>query len=121
MQFLLMCCFEESRWEGIPESQRNKIMEEYGKFVDGLKNGGHYVAGAKLDRSIHAVTVRRKNGKAAITDGPFAETKEQLGGYHVVECKDREEAIALAMQSRHSKSEVLSKCAPSCPWCTDEA
>jgi hypothetical protein len=93
-----MCCIEESRWEGIPESQRNKIMEQYGKFVEGLKNGGHYVAGAKLDRSSLAVTVRRKNERAAITDGPFAETKEQLGGYHVVECKDREEAIALATQ-----------------------
>jgi hypothetical protein len=98
MQFLLMCCFQESRWEGIPESQRSKIMEEYGKFVEGLKNGGHYVAGAKLDQSSNAVTVRRKNGRSAFTDGPFAETKEQLGGYHLVECKDREEAIALALQ-----------------------
>ena len=60
---------------------------------------GHWrVDGAKLDRSSHAVTVRRKNGKPAVTDGPFAETKEQLGGYHVVECKDREEAISLAMR-----------------------
>jgi hypothetical protein len=98
MQFLLMCCFEESRWEGIPESKRHKLMEAYGEFVEGLKKRGHYVDGAKLDRSSHAVTVRRKNGTSVITDGPFAETKEQLGGYHVVECKDREEAIALAKQ-----------------------
>src|SRR5262249_56045215 len=98
MQFLLMCCNDESRWEAIPEPQRKKTMEEYGTFVEYLKKGGHYVAGAKLDRSSHAVTVRRKNGRLAITDGPFTETKEQLGGYHVVECKDREEAIALAMQ-----------------------
>ena len=66
--------------------------------MEELKKGGHYVDGAKLDRSSHAVTVRCKNGTPAITDGPFAETKEQLGGYHVVECKDREEAIALAMR-----------------------
>lgn len=98
MQFLLMCCFDESRWECIPESQRKLIMKEYGSFVEGLKEGGHYVAGAKLDRSSLAVTVRRKNGTPVITDGPFAETKEQLGGYHVVECKDRSEALALAMQ-----------------------
>jgi hypothetical protein len=98
MQFLLMCCIDESRWEGIPEAQRKTIMEEYGTFVEGLKKGGHYIAGAKLDRYSHAVTVRRNNGTPAITDGPFAETKEQLGGYHVVECKDRKEAIALAMQ-----------------------
>src|SRR5262249_3730358 len=98
MQFLLMCCIEESLWEGIPESQRNGIMDEYGEFVEGLKMRGHYLAGTKLDQSCHAVTVRRKNGKPAVTDGPFAETKEQLGGYHVVECKDREEAISLAMR-----------------------
>ena len=73
-------------------------MEEYGVFVDGLKKGGHYVDGAKLDRSSRAVTVHHKNGTPAFTDGPFAKTKEQLGGYHVVECKDREEAIALAMR-----------------------
>ena len=96
MQFLLMCCFEESQWEGIPEVQRKVIMEEYGEIVEGLKKGGHYVAGAKLEQSSRAVTVRHRNGAPAITDGPFAETKEHLGGYHVVECKDREEAIALA-------------------------
>src|SRR5262245_27471855 len=98
MQFLLMCCMDESQWMDLPESHRQRIMEAYGNFVEGLKKGGHYVAGAKLDRSSHAVSVRRKNGKSAITDGPFAETKEQLGGYHVVECKDCEEAIALALQ-----------------------
>src|SRR5262249_33229746 len=96
MQFLMMCCFDEGRWEGIPESQRQKIMHDYGNFVEDLKKGGHYLAGAKLDPSSRAVTVRHKNGKPAITDGPFAETKEQLGGYHVVECKDHKEAIALA-------------------------
>src|SRR5262245_66274523 len=73
------------------------IMDEYGTFIAAFKKGGHYVAGAKLDQSSHAVTVRHRNGKPAITDGPFAETKEQLGGYHVVECKNREEAISLAM------------------------
>ena len=98
MQFLMMCCINERQWENIPESERNKIMGEYGKFVEGLKQGGHYLAGAKLDPSSRAVTVRQKNGKPAITDGPFAETKEQLGGYHVVECKDRDEAIALAQR-----------------------
>jgi hypothetical protein len=98
MQYLLMCCFDETRWERTPEPQRKKIMEAYGNVIEGFKKGGHYVAGAKLDRSSQAVTVRRKNGTPAVTDGPFAETKEQLGGYHVVECKDREEAIELALR-----------------------
>jgi hypothetical protein len=97
MQFLMMCCIDERRWQAVPESQREKIMDEYGNFIAGLKKAGHYLAGAKLDQSSHAVTVRQKNGQPAIiTDGPFAETKEQLGGYHVLECQDREEAIALA-------------------------
>jgi hypothetical protein len=77
---------------------RKRIMDEYGEFVKGLKMRGHYLAGAKLDQSGRAVIVRRKNGKPVVTDGPFAETKEQVGGYHVVECKDREEAISLAMR-----------------------
>src|SRR5262249_27265869 len=98
LKFERCCCLNKTGGENIPEPERNKIMAEYGKFIEGLKTGGHYLAGAKLDRSSHAVTVRRKNGRLAITDGPFTETKEQLGGYHVVECKDREEAIALAMQ-----------------------
>lgn len=98
MQFLFMCCIEESRWEAIPDAQRKKIMDEYGRFVEGLKKACHYLAGAKLDQSSRAVTVRQKNGKPVITDGPFAETKEQLGGYHVVDCEDREEAISLAMR-----------------------
>jgi hypothetical protein len=98
MQFLMTCCINESRWEGIPEAQRKKIMDEYGTFVAEIKKSGHYLAGAKLDQSSQAVTVRHKNGKPAVTDGPFAETKEQIGGYHVVECKDRDEAIALAMR-----------------------
>jgi len=96
MQFLMMCCINENQWEAIPEPQRKSIMDEYGKFVEELKKGGHYLAGAKLDHCSRAATVRKRNGKPAITDGPFAETKEQLGGYHVVECKDREEAISLA-------------------------
>ena len=98
MQFLMMCCIDERRWQAIPEPQRGKIMDEYGNFIAGLKKDGHYLAGAKLDQSSQAVTVRQKNGQPAITDGPFAETKEQLGGYHVVECKDRDEAIALALR-----------------------
>jgi len=98
MQFLMLCCMDESQWEDIPQPQRQTIMDEYGKFVEGLKKDGRYLAGAKLDQSSRAVTVRQRSGKPVITDGPFAETKEQLGGYHVVECKDREEAVSLALR-----------------------
>ena len=98
MQYLLMCCFAEELWERIPEARRDAIMEEYRAFEQGLVRSGHYRAGAKLGPSLTATTVRVKNGKPAITDGPFAETKEQIGGYHLVECQDLDEAIAVAMR-----------------------
>src|SRR5882762_7416525 len=98
MQFLLMCCFNEAKWAALPESERGRIMGEYGSWVEELKMGGRLRAGAKLDACAKAASVRVKDGKPAIVDGPFAETKEQLGGYHVIECKDREEAVSLALR-----------------------
>jgi hypothetical protein len=98
MQYLLMCCADEVQWSKLPDSQRDKIMDEYGKLVHELKKSGRLLAGAKLDGSASAVTIREKDGKPAITDGPFAETKEQLGGYHLIDCKDRDEAVAIALR-----------------------
>ena len=93
MQYLLMCCFDEKQWGKIPESQRDEIMQEYGEFVQNIAKSG---PGAKLQSSSTATTVRGRNGKPVLTDGPFAETKEQLGGYHLVECKDLDEALSIA-------------------------
>lgn len=96
MQYLILCCFDESRWEAAPEAERTRVMSAYGEFVAAAKASGRYLAGAKLDHSGHAVTIRQGAGDADVTDGPFAETKEQLGGYHLVECRDLNEAISLA-------------------------
>jgi hypothetical protein len=96
MQYLLMCCFDEKQWGKIPESQRDEVMQEYGEFVQSIVKSGHYLAGAKLQSSLTATTVRGRNGKPVLSDGPFAETKEQLGGYHLVECKDLDEALSIA-------------------------
>lgn len=96
MQYMLMCCFDEKQWEAIPEAQRDGIMREYGEVVESLVERGHYVAGGKLQSSQAATTVRGRNGKPTVTDGPFAETKEQLGGYHLIECRDLDEAISIA-------------------------
>jgi hypothetical protein len=98
MQYLLMCCADEAQWANLPDLQRARIMDAYGKLIHELKTSGRLLAGAQLDRSATAVTVREKNGKPVITDGPFAETKEQLGGYHLIECKDRDEAVAIALR-----------------------
>ena len=96
MQYLLLCCFEEARWTALPNAERDRIMDEYGKLVHELKSSGRLLAGAKLDAVASAVAVRKKSGKSVVTDGPFAETKEQLGGYHLIECKDRDEAVSVA-------------------------
>jgi hypothetical protein len=98
MQYLLMCCFDEALWAKLPDVERGRIMGEYGKLVHDLQSSGRLLAGAQLDQSAGAVTVRKKNEKPVITDGPFAETKEQFGGYHLIECKDREEAISIALR-----------------------
>jgi hypothetical protein len=96
MRYLLLCCFDEKRWEAIPESQRDGIMREYGELLQRLDKSGRHLASGKLQPSSTATSVRRENGKLAVTDGPFAETKEQVGGYHLIECKDLDEAISIA-------------------------
>ncbi len=98
MQYMLMCCFDEKRWGALPEGQRAGIMEEYGEWERGLEKSGHYRVGAKLEPTKTSTSVRMKNGKLVATDGPFAETKEHIGGYHVLECKDLDEAISIAMR-----------------------
>jgi len=96
MRYLLLCCFDEKRWNAIPEPQRDAIMRDYGALLQSLDQSGQHLATGKLQPTATAATVRSKNGKPIISDGPFAETKEQLGGYHLVECKDLDEAISIA-------------------------
>lgn len=98
MQYLLFCCFEEERWAALPELQRAEIMEEYRRLEQELVQSGHYRAGAKLGSPSSSTTVRVTQGRPAITDGPFAETKEQIGGYHLIECADLDEAIRIALR-----------------------
>jgi hypothetical protein len=71
-------------------------MQEYDEFMQGIVKSGHFRAGAQLQPTSMATTVREQYGKLITTDGPFAETKEQLGGYHLVECQDLDEALAIA-------------------------
>lgn len=96
MQYMLMCCFDEKLWEELPGSRKDQVMQEYDEFIQGIVRSGHYRAGGQLTPSSSATTLREKNGKTVTLDGPFAETKEQLGGYHLVECRDLEEAISIA-------------------------
>jgi hypothetical protein len=96
MQYLLMCCIDETQWARLPERQKDQIMREYDELLQAVGRRGQLRASVKLGPSATSTTVRERNGRPVVTDGPFAETKEQLGGYHLVECKDLDEALAIA-------------------------
>ena len=96
MQYLLLIYNNETEWNKLSESEWNKIFGEYMAFNKSIIASGNYVGGNRLDFTSKARTVRKRGGKRIVTDGPFAETKEQLGGYYLVEAKDLDEAIGLA-------------------------
>jgi hypothetical protein len=96
MKYLLLCCFNEKEWNAIPDSQRDGIMREYRELMESLHTSGPHLATGKLHPVATATTVCSRNGRPAVVDGPYAETKEQLGGYHLVTCKDLDEAVSIA-------------------------
>jgi hypothetical protein len=96
MQYMLLIYDNEKMWPSMNEKERNALMGEYFAFTEEIKKSGTLVAGDALQATNTATTVRVRNGKPLTTDGPFAETKEQLGGYYLVEAKDLDEAMALA-------------------------
>jgi hypothetical protein len=96
MRYMLLIYENENAWAGMSEAEQGKAYGEYMAFTDDIKAKGQYISGAPLQPVTTATTVRVKDGKAISTDGPFAETREQLGGYYLVEAKDLDEAIGLA-------------------------
>ena len=96
MKYLLLIYESEQAWAGVSEAEQGKIFQEYMDYTGGIKRSGNYIAGEALQPVSTATTVRVKNGKTLTTDGPFAETREQLGGFYMVEAKDLDEAIKLA-------------------------
>jgi hypothetical protein len=86
----------EGRWDSATEEERNAVYEQYRAF--GQKAGDKVVDGAELASTRMATTVRVRDGQTSVTDGPFAETKETLGGFYLLECGDLEEAAAVAAQ-----------------------
>ena len=96
MQYMLLIYDNEKMWPSMPEKERNALMGEYFAFSEETKKAGKLVAGDALQPTSTATTVRVRDGKRLTTDGPFAETKEQLGGYYLVEAKDLDEALAIA-------------------------
>jgi hypothetical protein len=96
MKYLCLIYEDESRFATTPKPELDKMMSEYGAFGESIKKSGHYVAGHQLRPTDTATTVRSRNGKVSTTDGPFAETKEQLGGFYLIEAKDLNDAVQVA-------------------------
>jgi len=96
MQYLCLIYENEQEWQKLPKSEAEKIMGEFFSYTESIKKSGHYVGGNALQPTHTATTVRVRNGRLATTDGPFTETKEQLGGYYLVQAKDLNEAIQVA-------------------------
>jgi hypothetical protein len=93
---MLLIHDEEKAWGRLSEAEQQQIMGDYRQFSEQLKAAGQYVSGSQLAPTSSATSVRVRDGKRVVTDGPFAETREQLGGYYLVEAKNLDEAIGLA-------------------------
>ena len=96
MKYMLLIHDEEKAWAKLTESDMNAMKAEYGQFTQGIVASGNFLAGAQLRPISTATSVKVRDGKRLVTDGPFAETREQLGGYYLVEAKDLDEAISIA-------------------------
>lgn len=96
MQYMLLIYSDPTRWESVPEDQRESIIAEYNALTHDLQERNAYVDGSQLQPISTATTVRVDGGETAVTDGPFTETKEALGGYYLVEAESLDEAIEWA-------------------------
>jgi hypothetical protein len=95
MKYICLGYIDEDKWQGISESERNAFMDQCFAYDDVLRKNGHFAGGDALQSARNAVTLRWKSGKVSITDGPYAETKEQLGGILILEARDLNHAIQL--------------------------
>ena len=103
MQYLLLIYDSEAVLGAMSPADQAKIYEDYGKFTNEIKEKGKHLAGHQLKPVDTATTVRVRDGKRVTTDGPFAETKEQLGGFYMINANDLDEAIAIAVRVPSAK------------------
>jgi hypothetical protein len=96
MKYMLLTYLDEKKWLALSADEQKRLMDECGPHVQKLLATKKLLAGAPLHPTTTATTVRYKDGRRILTDGPFAETREQLGGYTIVEAKDLDDAIAIA-------------------------
>jgi hypothetical protein len=96
MEYLLLIYGSESDVHELHEPERSAMYQEFGRFTQSIQESGNFRAGKQLQPVATASTVRMRDGKRQVTDGPFAETREQLGGFYWIEAKDLDEALAIA-------------------------
>ena len=96
MKYLLLIYSSDQAWADQTPAQMQDVMGRYRTFTESVRASGHMLGGEKLDPASTATTVRIRDGKTLTTDGPFAETKEQLGGFYLIEAKDLDEALRIA-------------------------
>jgi hypothetical protein len=109
MQYILLIYHNEEQVAAMSEKEMGALYKAYGTFTQGIVKSGHFKAGDPLQPVATATTVRVRNGKNLLTDGPFAETNEQLAGYYVVEAGNLDEATAIAARiptAKHGSVEV---------------
>ena len=116
MKYLLTIYDDERMWKDVQPGDVNSMLDGYRKFGEEATANGAMLGGEALEPSPTATTVRVRDGERLVTDGPFAETKEQLGGFYLLECKDLDEAIELAAKIPGARRRLASRCARS--WTT---
>jgi len=103
MQYMILIYDDEKRLATMSQTEGAKFMDDYGTFTNQIVGSGHFRHGAPLQGISSATTVRIREGKTLTTHGPFAETREQLGGYYLVEAKDLDEAVSIAARVPSAK------------------
>ena len=103
MQYMLLIYDDEQTWGNLSDGERGQIFQAYGAYTEDMRLKGVFVAGDALQPTSTATTVRERNGDRLVTDGPFAETKEQLGGYYVIEVDSLDDALDWAARIPSAK------------------
>ena len=107
MKYMLLIYDDEQNWARMSEAERGQMFADYGQLLQQTKASGHYVSSGRLQPIAAATSVRVREGKRLLTDGPFAETREQLGGYYLIEATDLDDALSVAARIPSARSGTI--------------